>query len=387
VRIHAQLKKATIRVPHVYNIVHDIDIHGEIDYMKRALYCDTITCILNKGELRSYHSCLILNEAYQPLFYYFPLTFQDCFVHWRKDLMGTISGFLVLKNELLQKPSIEGRIMLDNAHIQSNMLSSTFEMDFAQGVMRPFTHYDAHLDVLFMSRAPVTVKTSFLNADAHIKLNIKGTIMNPEVSGTVSITQGSLNFPYQPLYITRGSIYFLANQLHDPLIELTAKNKVKKYAVTMNVAGSLRQPKIMFGSSPHLSEGQIVTLLLGGSDDGSLFLAMPSSLMNTVENLIFGPAESTSQVQRYLQSLFKPFKSVRIVPRFSDESGRGGIRGSLMIEVNDNLRATIQNNFNLSEDTRIEVEYGLSDNTVIRGVKDERGDLGAELEKTWKFGG
>lgn len=387
IAFHGQLKKATIRVPHVYNIVHDIDIDGHIDYRARCLYWTKMTCVLNKGELRSSHGCLMVDDTYKPIFYYVPLLFHDCFVHWRKDLMGTVSGFLTLKNDLLKKPSIEGQVILDKAHIQSNMLSSKFETDFAHGVTRPFTHYDADLDVHFISRSPVTVKTSFLNADSHIKLDLKGTIANPEVSGKVSIAQGNLNFPYQPLYITRGFIYFLPHQLHDPLIELTAKNKIKKYAITMSVAGSLRQPKIMFDASPHLSEGQIVTLLLGGSDDGSLFLAMPSSLMNTVENLVFGPAESTSQVQRYLHSLFKPFKSVRIVPRFSDESGRGGIRGSLMIEVNDNLRATIQNNFNLSEDTRIEVEYGLSDNTVIRGVKDERGDLGAELEKTWKFGG
>ncbi len=154
----------------------------------------------------------------------------------------------------------------------------------------------------------------------------------------------------------------------------------------MNVGGSLKQPKIVFDASPSLSESQILTLLLGGSDDGSLFLAMPVSLTGTIEGLLFGPAETTSNLQKYLHGLFKPLKNVRIVPRFSDESGRGGIRGSLMIEVNDNLRATIQNNFNLSEDTRIEVEYGLTDNMLIRGVKDERGDLGAEIEKSWKFG-
>jgi hypothetical protein len=90
-------------------------------------------------------------------------------------------------------------------------------------------------------------------------------------------------------------------------------------------------------------------------------------------------------VQKYLHALFRPFKSVSLVPRLSDQAGRGGVRGALSVEVNDRLRAMIENNVSLPEDTTFEVEYDLSDDTSFRVKRDERGDLGIEGEMRWKF--
>ena len=61
------------------------------------------------------------------------------------------------------------------------------------------------------------------------------------------------------------------------------------------------------------------------------------------------------------------------------------MRGSIAIEVNERLRGLVQKNFSLPEDTRVEVEYSLSDDTIIRAVKDERGDAGGEIETRWKL--
>jgi hypothetical protein len=57
----------------------------------------------------------------------------------------------------------------------------------------------------------------------------------------------------------------------------------------------------------------------------------------------------------------------------------------LLFELSDNLRATIQKDLSNTEESRIEVEYGIGDDLVIRAVKDERGEVGAEVEKSWKF--
>ena len=74
-----------------------------------------------------------------------------------------------------------------------------------------------------------------------------------------------------------------------------------------------------------------------------------------------------------------------MVPSFSDQTGRGGLRGAIEIDVNDRWRALIQKNFSLTEDTRLEVEYLVSDEISVRGVANERRDVGAEVEMRWKF--
>ncbi len=85
-----------------------------------------------------------------------------------------------------------------------------------------------------------------------------------------------------------------------------------------------------------------------------------------------------------LKPLLKPF-NIHLVPSFTDQTGRGGLRGAIEIDVNDRWRALIQKNFSLTEDTRFELEYLLSDDISLRGIRDERRDLGGEVEVRWKF--
>jgi hypothetical protein len=138
--------------------------------------------------------------------------------------------------------------------------------------------------------------------------------------------------------------------------------------------GSLQHPHISFESTPPLTEEQIITLLLAGSEEGSLSLAMPAMVMQQLQNVIFGPEQSASKLEGYFKSLLSPLKHIRFIPGFSDQSGRGGFRGTIEIDVNDQLRAMIQKNFSLSEDIKLEVEYFLSDDVTVRGIRDERGD-------------
>ena len=77
--------------------------------------------------------------------------------------------------------------------------------------------------------------------------------------------------------------------------------------------------------------------------------------------------------------------NVNLKPNFSDQSGRGGLRGTLEIVVNDRWRALIEKNFSLTEDTHFELEYILSDDITFRIIRDERRDVGGEVEMKWKF--
>jgi hypothetical protein len=74
------------------------------------------------------------------------------------------------------------------------------------------------------------------------------------------------------------------------------------------------------------------------------------------------------------------------VPSFIDQSGRGGLRGAIEIDISDRWRAVIQKNFSLTEDTRFELEYLLSDDISVRATRDIRRDLIGEVEMRYKFG-
>ena len=80
-----------------------------------------------------------------------------------------------------------------------------------------------------------------------------------------------------------------------------------------------------------------------------------------------------------------PLKHVHLVPSFSDQTGRAGLRGAIEIDIGERWHALIQKNFSLSEDIRFEAEYAVSDELTVRGFRDEHRDIGAEVEFRWKF--
>ena len=162
------------------------------------------------------------------------------------------------------------------------------------------------------------------------------------------------------------------------LIELTARNTINNYTVTMNVGGTLHQPKISFTSSPHLNEESIVRLLLTGAADGALYLAMPSIVMMHIESLLFGSDENLSKAQQFFKNLLK---HVKFIPSATEK----GMQGAIEVNFTDRLRAKAQNAFNLSDQTQLEVEYTVSDEMRIKAIRDEKGSIGGEVEMRWKF--
>ena len=355
------------------------------DVQEKKLTFADVVCGLHRGSIVSSRSVIGFNDAYAINFVHIPVLFDSCFVSWQKDLFTIVSGHLVYKRKD-KSSELKGTLIADKSQLKGNLFSPELQRSLLYSPVSSQTQAsDVALDLHVMSRSPLHVKTAFLNAQAHVDIAIKGNIGSPHIAGIIDVPSGELKFPYKPLVISHGKIFLVPEAPDDPLIELTAKNKIKKYSVGMHISGSLQDPHIYFDSSPVLSEQQVISLLLAGSEESSFNLLMPTLVMQNIQTIIFGPAQTDSKLTTYFNNLFKPLAAVRIVPRFTDESGRGGLRGAIEVSVNDRLTGLIQKNFSLPEDTVFEVDYAISDDVSVRGIKDEHGDLGGELEMRWKF--
>jgi hypothetical protein len=283
------------------------------------------------------------------------------------------------------RSDIRGSLIVERSHLKGNIFSD----DLTLQTLRPSapSHEAArcHLNLSLLSRRPLQIKTSFLEAEAKVECLIKGTKEHPEISGAIIIAKGTLAFSYKPLYITHAKIYLSPQEIDDPTLELRAKNKIKKFDITLTVSGTLKHPSIKFESSPSLTEDQIVTLLVTGSESAALTAVVPAMLMQNVYGLIFGPAEKSKGIQKYFRTILDKLHYIRVVPSVGDQKGKGGLRAAVEVELTDRLRGSIEKNFSSAEDSKIEVEYDLSDEVSVRGVKDQKGDLGAEIEMRLKF--
>ncbi len=379
------LSNGAIRIPQTYNFMDGLDAHFSIDFFKRSFSLDQVDSSLHTGAIKSEHAVCVLAPDYSVEWLHIPLTLDQCLINIQQDLFAMVSGALTLQKARDKKAKVSGSLIIDRGQLKENLFSTTLQKRlFSQQNTQPKTPwYDVECAISVQTKDLLRIDTAFLQANAAVHLSLTNNFLNPDITGNIAVSSGRLFFPYKALNIVSGSLTFAPGLGYDPEIEVIAKNKIKKYSVTLQANGSLSYPQLMLDSSPPLSQEQIVSLLFVGSEEQMLNAMMPALIVQNIKNILFG-AHHTSLLERYLRPLGKPF-SINLVPSFIDQTGRGGLRGAIEIEVNDRWRALIQKNFSLTEDTRFEVEYLLSDDISIRGIRDERSDFGAEVEMKWKF--
>lgn len=374
-----ETKNSNLIILNSYNIIKNLEANITFNIKDKTANLYNIQIKLEKGSICIEKTKVELDRQNNINFIHAPIIFNNCFLFWN-NIFCTVSGkLLIQKSEGLGK--ITGKIVLENSKIQSNIFSS----DFGPSAFNSNTLDKWKTHITIKSKNPIKVKTSILDCLAKLDIQILDKLTKPDLKGQIEILEGSIFLPYKALKITKGNILFIQGSGLDPTVELTAKAKIRSYLITMLVTGNASNAQIKLDSVPDLTEEQIGCLLLAGSENASLNLIVPTLIMQNLKNVIFGNKQIQAKIEKYYKAILKPFKHIRLAPTFVDETGRGGFRGAIEIDVSDRLHALIQKNFSMPEDTKFEVDYQITDDVSLRAIKDERGDLGGELEMRWKF--
>lgn len=386
--ITSSLLDGAIRLPQTYNFINTCDTRMSLDLAARTCTVHGISCSLHSGSITVPRAVIHFTPDWNISCAHVPLLLDRCLLNSKKDLFAITSGILTLSKRDAQPYTLRGSIILDRAQLKENIFSDAFQKSLLQvtQALPNSPSIDLVCDLSVETKDPVRIDTDFLRANALVSLAIKNSVSDPALSGSITILSGTLKFPYKPLQISRGTIQFMPDQPLNPVVDVIAKNNIKSHHVTLQVTGSLSEHFVVLESTPPLTQEQIVGLLLAGAHDESLSAVIPALLMQNVTNLVFSSHQSglSGLLDRYVKPWMKQL-NVNLVPRLSDQGGRGGLRGAIEINVNDRWRAMIEKNFSLTEDTRFELEYLLSDDVRFRVIRDERCDVGGEVEMTWKF--
>jgi hypothetical protein len=379
------LHEATIRLPQTYNFIDGFKTHFVYNIADRSAVFEDINLSLYTGHINCLRANFHFDTYGKLVFAHAPCILNGCLLNIKKDLFTIVSGNILFSKSIQSDARVDGHILIDKSQLKENLFSGIIQKQLLSYTHSAFTVPDMPLDydVSIETKSLIVVDTGFLQTNAHVNLRAYKSKHEPVIAGSIALHAGTLNFPYKPLYISKGLITFYPDQLFDPTIELAARNKIKKYDVSLQVDGSLLNHHIVLDATPVLSEEQIVGLLLVGAEEHSLNSMMPALIVQNLKSLIFSNNQLTF-FDKYFKPLLGSF-NINLVPSFTDQTGRGGLRGALEINVDDRWRAVIQKNFSLTEDTKFELEFLLSDDITLRAIRDERRDLGGEVEMRWKF--
>lgn len=359
--LDCSFQDGTFNFPIVPNLFSQATSSVVIDTKNQAISIEKIHATGATGTLVIEEGSITYEKDKAVSTCYIPATFSRCVFTYYPFLTLTASMDL-----LLTKQKNEHYYFLkNNVLIHDGFIQNVFQLkDFMHNNSSSFfSQYPVEHSMHICTENPIKMRTGEINAQVVIDMISKGLLSNPQFFGSISCAEGELLFPYKPLFISKAHLLF-SGSLQNANLEIFAKNTIKNYFISMHAGGTLDHYSLFFDATPHLTKSQIISLLMFGTTEGSLGVFMPS---------LFSPRLKLGSFD------------IHFTPGFSDKSARGGIRGALEIAVNNRLHATILKNFTLSEDTRFEFSYDVSDAVSVRAIRDERRDIAGEIEMRWKF--
>lgn len=379
-------------IPSVQNMIKDGSLDFCIDPATKKITANNVKIAFARGNISvPQASCEFDQETLSLQNLYVPISINNLLINPKRDFYSFVYGNLLLQQHPEKPLTLSGTLVLHKTLVRGDVFNDQ-QTSGDTNPLEQFQEFSNDLDfsIRLINEKPIIIKTPTIEALAHVDLHTNykrhQTISQlPHVTGTINIDQGHLKFLENNLKIEYGKIQFLTRQLNDPVIDLIAKNRINKYVVTLQVTGSLQKPTVILESTPELSEEQILGLLFTGSENATLQTDLPVMIMQNLNTILLGHRKPYDKTSMLIDTLSKPFKYVQITPDLTDQSGRSGMRAQISVPLGKQLKAQFQKNLTFDEDLSVEIDYLLSDDINLKLVRDQRGELGSEVEVRFKF--
>jgi len=238
------------------------------------------------------------------------------------------------------------------------------------------------LDVHVASTPTVSVESHDLAAVAAIDIALRGTLSDPVAFGNVHIQSGQAVLRQSSYRLSRGDI-IMANPLRtEPVLDLEARTRIQRYDLILRITGPADHPNISYRSDPPLSTPSILALLAFGytSQDQLIAQTGRSNLSAQGANALLTQALST-QVSSRITRLFG-LSRIGIDP---NPSSLGGARVTVEEQLRRDFTITYVNTTGGIQERIIQVEWDVTDNISLLGIRDQNGVYGLELDFRRRF--
>jgi autotransporter translocation and assembly factor TamB len=148
----------------------------------------------------------------------------------------------------------------------------------------PFNNWKFNIAVV--TKDPFKIQSNLARGSVVINIQVSGTGQKPSVTGYAKIERLTASLPFSHMDINDSYVNFNAGQNPlDPELNIIGHSTVRDYDITMHIYGAVSNFKILFDSSPPLTQGDIATLLATGATS-SEFVQDPSLLAGRAAFLV-----------------------------------------------------------------------------------------------------
>jgi translocation and assembly module TamB len=269
-------------------------VEGVLLFYPDQIVVDRIDARAAGGTLRAAGNLTLFQEAESPD-YRIQIAATDLRAPFPENWLTRASGELIVSSTQGGR-QIRGAIAVDQAMYledltlgMTQMLSGLFSRDRLEVQSADEFAASTELNIAVTGPGALRIRNNLADLHGDLDLVVRGTLANPVLFGTVNIERGgSIEFGVNEYEIVRGVVNFANPFRIEPVIDVSARAKIRQYDVTLNLSGTLDQLNTSFTSNPPLAELEVLTLLTGGEESLTRTTGTGSGTRNE--------AESTSQM-------------------------------------------------------------------------------------------
>ncbi|GAB4113422.1 MAG: hypothetical protein Kow00103_05520 [Candidatus Caldatribacteriota bacterium] len=203
---------------------------------------------------------------------------QDIF-QAKVKLQGRIEGSL-------KAPHLSGNLVIAQGKI--NWTTSNQGISFQPDqFLTPLAGLSGDIDLSIEIVDDLQVRTSDLDLKLAGITKLQGDLSSPRFNGELKIKQGYVSFLDKSFRISSGRLVLVNSTGDDMILDIDARTKIDDIEVLLKISGILARPVMTLSSSPSLSEGEIVSLLMfnknyAGLTQGELEIVLQEELINLI---------------------------------------------------------------------------------------------------------
>lgn len=179
-----------------------------------------------------------------------------------------------------------------------------------------------------------------------------------------------------------GSGDFLNRARTEPFFDIAADTQKSGYQIHVVATGTPQHIDLQLTAEPPLAEPDILALLTVGATGQALTTGLTTVLPDRISAFLSG--RLAEEIGRGVGGLVGVDR-LDIEPLVGGAQRVGGSRVTVGKDVSRNLSGTYSTSLGSTQEDTVTVEYRLTDDLSILGVRDDRGDVGVDVKYSIRF--
>jgi translocation and assembly module TamB len=366
------------------------NIKGDFIFDATRLFFDNVTAEAGGGTL---HLTGSVSYADRPLRYDVSLRTDRVRIRYPEG-MSWLAGGSIRLSGTPEAGVLSGRVIVERVTLTQGLEVAGMLVSVKEGISGPSTSSsflrNLQFDIEALSAADARMEWPGAELQAEANLRVRGTWEHPILLGHIHLLSGELYFAGNRYRVARGDLNFANPFRLDPVLNVEATTTIQQYEITLNFNGPASKLTLAYRSDPPLPANDIITLLALGqtSSEASVRSGGTTQSGTAGASALLSEAIS-SQLGGRLERLFG-------ITRFRVDPGLAGVgstgsgqnataRVTVEQQIARNLTITYVSNVSSTQQQVIQVEYNVSRNVSIVGLRDQNGTFGIDVKIKKRF--